>query len=157
MSIWAQVTRHNAQWGVVTTVEDMLDHVPVIKPPEYWIELTGYNPVPVSGESWWYDHQNDLFTDADPGLITKKLPVSSERFWFRKITDTERGRMWALAQEDAGGLTLSMVNRGRLKAFLAFTVSNPVRLDGAETIFIIDAMETAGAIDPGRADEILER
>ena len=156
MAIYAAVTKRTDQWGVVTQVVDMGSHIPVIAPPEYWIDTTGYSPAPVEGEDWWYDHQGDLFTSTDPSLPPPPAPsVTPLELWYDRCTDDERGKIFSLAQEDGGGVTLSIINRGRLKAFISVTASNDIPLDNSEAIFIFNALETAGAIDAGRADEIL--
>lgn len=155
MAIYAEVRQITALWGVVTAVVDMGSHVPEAKPPEVWMNLTGYTPAPVAGEAWWYDFQGDVFTNVDPGLTEPARTVTPSQFWFGKVTNDERGKIFTLAQEDGGGVVLDMIQRGRLKALLAFTTANSFKLDNAELVFIFNALESVGAIDPGRAAEIL--
>ncbi len=83
--------------------------------------------------------------------------VSTQKFWFDIVTGNERGRIFAIADQDVPGLTLTPVQRGRLKAFLLFTISSgkiEVNAD-SETEVVFNALETAGVIASGRAAEIL--
>jgi hypothetical protein len=155
MAIYAAVRKQTDQWGIVEDVIDMGSHVPEAAPPDYWLDITGYVPAPVAGQAWWYDFQGDVFTQTDPGLPVTAPRATPEVLWFERVTDDERGKIFALSQEDGGGITLNMINRGRLKAFLAFSTANNTPLDNDEAIFIFGALEAAGAIDAGRADEIL--
>ena len=156
MSIYASVKQLSDQWGVVEEVQDMGTHIPEAAPPSYWIDLTGYVPAPVANADWWYDFNGDLFTQTDPGITFPKGSVTPLELWYGRVLDDERGKIFALSQEDGGGITLSIINRGRLKAFLMFTTANDIPLNNEEAIYIFNALETAGAIDPGRADEILQ-
>ena len=122
-----------------------------LSPPKY-IDLTGITPAPEVGD--YYDGSS-FSTELPAAYTASSRYLAAEEFWFGRFTDLERGRIWAMAQEDGGGLTLSMPTRGRLKAILAFTISNTVPLDNKELKAIIEAMESNGVIDPGRAAEIL--
>jgi hypothetical protein len=116
------------------------------------VDIAGYDPAPEAGG--FYDRQADAFQDTRPAGLIDPIDLPPEAFWFDRITDDERGKMWALGDADGGGVTLTQVQRGRLKAWLTFTATNPVPLDGSETAFILGAMESKGVLDAGRADQI---
>lgn len=115
-------------------------------------DLAGVIPVP--DIHWYYNLGTDTYSETAPGPIPKGK-ISPENLWYGRVLDDERGKIFALSQEDGGGITLSIINRGRLQAFLMFSTASELFLDNPEAIYIFNALETAGAIDAGRADEIL--
>ena len=132
-------------------IEQIFTTSKIYNPPEY-VDLADIIPVPEVG--WFYDGAD--FTELLPAAFTPDHKrITPELFWFGRVTNDERGQIFALAQEDGGGITLTIIQRGRLKAILAFSVANDVPINNPEIVFIFNELETAGAIDPGRAAEIL--
>ena len=142
-------TRHLDLFLVTRIFED-----PQTLTKAQYVDMTAENPQPQVG---WFYHVTDGFSETVPSASVKgNRMLAPYEFYFGRLTDDERGKMYALAVADGGGVTLNQVQRGRLSAFLQLTATNDVGLDHKETVFIINALETAGAFDAGRAAEILE-
>ncbi len=58
--------------------------------------------------------------------------------------------------EDAGWVTLTQIQRGRLKAYVLFSLgADELELDSSEADYVFNVLESKKVIDAGRADEIL--
>ncbi len=106
-------------------------------------------------EVGWYYTEAGGFSESIPAAVTTGRFMDSTDFYLGRLTNQERGRMFALSQKDIGPITLSDENRGRLLAYLMLTTANLVSLDHRESVFIFNALETSTAIGAGRAAEIL--
>ena len=155
MSIYANIEKISGlAFGVVITIVDLSDHNP--EAPNY-INIDSVTPTPLV--DWFYDIEANLFMETLPiGISIPKGSISPIDFWFGdRITDNELGKIFALMDNDGGGITLTVIERGRLKAFILFSLSNAITLDHPNTEFIFNALETVGVLAPGRATEILEK
>jgi hypothetical protein len=162
MAIFAKVRKETDVWGVVLRQDEFGSHVPQTTLPSVMIDITSYTPQPVSGENWWYNFDTDLFTDTDPVIPTYVKPVgstSAPNLWFARFTTTERAEFWAVCNgETVAGVTITQAQRYRAAAFRDITLTGgSFKLDHTELVAVIDGLESAGLLDAGRADEILDR
>ena len=155
MSIYAELTIYKEiGYGEVRNIVDMGSHDP--ESPAF-IDLTGIDPAPQVG--WWYEKATDTFTETLPPEVTvPRRTLTAAELWLGSFTDTERAEVWALcAGEDLPGVTITLENRYRTAAFRDLTLSGlPIPLHADEAVTVISGLESAGLLDPGRADEILE-
>ena len=148
MTEYAKLSRVNDR---LATVSDLVTTAKLITDTRY-IDLTAVSPLPLVG---WYYTEADGFSESIPAAATTGRVMDSTDFYLGRLTNQERGRMFALSQKDIGPITLSDENRGRLLAYLMLTTANLVSLDHRESVFIFNALETSTAIGAGRAAEIL--
>lgn len=156
MSIYAELRVYKEiGYGQVRTISDLGSHDP--ESPAF-IDLTGVDPVPQVG--WWYEKATETFSETLPPEVTvPRRTLTAAQLWLGSFTSTERAEVWALcAGETVPGVTISLENRYRTAAFRDLTLSGlPIPLHANEAVTVITGLETAGLLDAGRADEILER
>ncbi len=167
MTQYAQIRRRwNSGFGNVTAVVESGSRPDDVHKTHY-IDLTSASPRPPfpydpGDAEWWYEFATATFS-SDPIVLTP--PSSDERqavrpaaFWYR-FTRDERSKLWAaLAGVDLPGVTFAQAkNRWGLKAWLDISLRKPIDPTHPETIWAVDAMEAAGILAAGRADQILKR
>ncbi len=121
---------------------------------KWFIDVAGYTPAPKT--DGYYDIQADVFSDTHPTGGRDPVNATPLELWFERVTDDERGRIFVLMDEDAGWVTLTQIQRGRLKAYVLFSLgADELELDSSEADYVFNVLESKKVIDAGRADEIL--
>lgn len=121
-----------------------------------FVDLAGYDPQPQVG--WYFDKGNDVFSEAPPiEAVVPKAKLTAAEFWMETLTFGERARVWGVCNGEAvPGVTITLEQRYRLAAFRDLSLAGElIPLHANETITMVNGMELAGIIDPGRAAEIL--
>ena len=131
------------------------DVLPVFRDRTKWfIDVAGYTPAPKPGG--YYDIQADVFSDAHPTGGRDPVNATPLELWFERVTDDERGIIFVLMDEDAGWVTLTQIQRGRLKAYVLFSLgADELELDSSEANYVFNVLESKKVIDAGRAAAIL--
>ena len=126
-----------------------------------YVEILAQDPAPsvgVGSLGWFYDSATDTFlTAVKRSVLSAYLTPSSSVFWFGYFDSTERAKVWAACNGvDLPGVSITDQIRYRLAAWRDVTLSGNVNLQDAETIAVVNGMESAGIIGSGRAAEILD-
>lgn len=157
MTIYAEVKRFDGtKFGRVRVIGDA-DPIPIGSQHRIlFIDLTDVIPIPEI--KWYYDRSTNIFSETLPsGAVVPKETLTAAEFWLGRFTDNERSDVWALCNgETVSGVTITQRIRYRLAAFRDVTLAGePVPLHAAKVEAVVNGLETAGLLDPGRAAEIL--